>query len=110
MRFKHDAKRVKGLVDFQLYCDGIASFLGVMPPLVEVFFKKPLLWLHIMFGPFTMHQYRLHGMYANPERAEEVLLRQPLGDLLESSITASFLLTAKTLSLLGFQKFTPNNF
>ncbi len=110
MRFKSDAKRVKGLVDFQLYCDGIASFLGVMPPLMELFFKKPRVWLHIMFGPFTMHQYRLCGPYADKKRAEMVLLRQPLGDLLESTITATFLITAKFLSLLGFSKFKPNNF
>jgi hypothetical protein len=81
-----------------------------MPPLMELFFKKPLVWVHVMFGPFTMHQYRLCGPYADKKRAEMVLLRQPLGDLLESTITASFLITAKFLSLLGFSKFKPNNF
>lgn len=109
-RFRSDAKRVKGLVDFQLYCDGIAKVIGVLPPLFELFFKKPSVWLHIMFGPFTMHQYRLIGPYNHPKRAEEVILRQPLGDLLESSITASFLVLAKALSLMGFSKFKPNNF
>jgi hypothetical protein len=39
-----------------------------------------------------------------------VYKRQPLGDLLESTITASFLLTAKFLSLLGFKSFKPNSF
>jgi len=110
MRFKNDAHRVKGLVDFQLYCDGLAKIIGCMPPLRELFFKKPMVWLKIMFGPFTMHQYRLVGPYADPERAYEVYRRQPLGDLLESSITASFLLTAKVLSMLGFKRYTPNNF
>jgi len=109
-RFGYDSKRVKGLVDFQLYCDSIANIIGCMPPLRKIFFTKPWLWFKIMFGPFTMHQYRLVGPQANPERAEEVYKRQPVGDLLESSITASFLITAKFLSMLGFSKFKPNEF
>eukprot|EP00595_Chromulina_sp_UTEXLB2642_P002014 CAMPEP_0196761908 /NCGR_PEP_ID=MMETSP1095-20130614/1218_1 /TAXON_ID=96789 ORGANISM="Chromulina nebulosa, Strain UTEXLB2642" /NCGR_SAMPLE_ID=MMETSP1095 /ASSEMBLY_ACC=CAM_ASM_000446 /LENGTH=565 /DNA_ID=CAMNT_0042111989 /DNA_START=75 /DNA_END=1772 /DNA_ORIENTATION=+ len=109
-RFGYDAKRVKGLVDFQLYCDGIAKTIGVFPPLSKLFLEKPHLWWKIMFGPFTMHQYRLVGPYADPKRAEEVYNRQPLGDFLESAITASFLVTAKVLSFLGFERFTPNDF
>lgn len=109
-RFGYDAKRVKGLVDFQVYCDGLAKIMGVMPPLMHLFLTKPWLWFKIMFGPFTMHQYRLVGPQADPKRAEDVYSRQPVGDLLESTITASFLFTAKVLSLLGFSRFKPNNF
>jgi hypothetical protein len=50
------------------------------------------------------------GPYADPDRAADVYQRQPLGDLLESTITASFLLLAKFLSLLGLRTFRPNNF
>jgi dimethylaniline monooxygenase (N-oxide forming) len=110
MRFKNDAIRVKGLVDYQIYCDGLAKIIGCMPPLVELFFKKPMIWFKVMFGPFTVHQYRLVGPYADLARAEEVYKKTPVGDLLETSITLSFLLTAKFLSLLGFKRFTPNNF
>jgi dimethylaniline monooxygenase (N-oxide forming) len=109
-RFGYDAKRVKGLVDFQVYCDGLAKIMGVLPPLGQLFFSKPWLWFKIMFGPFTMHQYRLVGLYADPKRAEEVYSRTPVGDLLESTITASFLMAAKFLSILGFSRFRPNNF
>lgn len=109
-RFGYDAKRVKGLVDYQLYCDGLAELMGVMPPLWELLCTKPLLWFKIMCGPFTVHQYRLRGPHADAERAEEVLLRQPVGDLLESCITAFFLVLAKLLYLLGFERFKPNNF
>ncbi|KAJ8604717.1 hypothetical protein CTAYLR_006564 [Chrysophaeum taylorii] len=109
-RFGYDAKRVKGLVDFQLYCDDLAEQFGALPPLRRLFFTKPKIWWKIMFGPFTMHQYRLVGPYANPELAARVYSKQPVGDLLESSITATFLIMAKTLSLLGFKQFTPNNF
>jgi dimethylaniline monooxygenase (N-oxide forming) len=109
-RFGYDAKRVKGLVDFQLYCDGLAKIIGCMPPLRQLFFTNFRIWVKIMFGPFTMHQYRIVGPQADPKRAFEVLSRQPIGDFLESSITVSFLLTAKFLSLIGFKRFTPNNF
>ena len=49
---------ITGLVDFQIYCDMLATRIGCNPPLIELFFKKPSIWLKIMFGPFTMHQYR----------------------------------------------------
>jgi len=109
-RFGYDAKRVKGLVDFQLYCDDLANQFGALPPLKHLFFTKPRIWWKIMFGPFTMHQYRLVGPYANPKLAERVYAKQPVGDFLECSITAAFLLLAKILSILGFKQFTPNNF
>ena len=109
-RFGYDADRVKGLVDFQLYCDDLASQMGCFPPLRKIFFSSPSLWFKIMFGPFVMHQYLFVGPFANSQRARDVYSRTPVGDLLESSITASFLLTAKFLSILGFKQFTPNNF
>jgi dimethylaniline monooxygenase (N-oxide forming) len=107
-RFLWDAKRVKGLVDFQLYCDGIAEIMGVMPPLIILFFTDFFIWFKIMFGPFTMHQYRLVGPHSNYDRARDVYSRTPVGDFLETIITLSFLLTAKVLYMLGFEKFKPN--
>ncbi|CAM9432952.1 unnamed protein product [Discosporangium mesarthrocarpum] len=109
-RFGYDAKRITGLVDFALYCDDLGALIGASPPLWKIFFSKPKLWFSIMFGPFTMHQYRLVGPFANPEVAAKVYERQPLGDLLESSITVSFLFTAKVLSMLGFRNLKPNRF
>ena len=109
-RFGYDAKRVKGLVDFQLYTDDLAERMGCLPPLMKLFLTKPRIWWKIMFGPFTMHQYLLQGPFANPRRAALVYSKQPVGDFLECSITAAFLLTAKVLSLCGFSDFTPNNF
>lgn len=50
-RFGYDAKRVKGLVDFQIYTDDLAKEMGVLPPLRKIFFQKPKLWFAIMFGP-----------------------------------------------------------
>ena len=98
-RFGYDAKRVKGLVDFQLYCDELAAEIGALPPLTHLFFSKPMIWWKIMFSSFTMHQYRLTGPYANPEVCEPVYAKSPAGDFLECSITAAFLITAKILSI-----------
>lgn len=109
-RFGYDSKRVKGLVDFQVYCDMMASETGCLPPLWQVFWAKPKLWFKIMFSSFSMHQYRLAGPYANPRVAADVYSRMPVGDFLECSITIAFLLTAKVLSLVGFREFTPNHF
>lgn len=52
-RFGYDAKRVKGLVDFQIYTDDLAKEMGVLPPLMKIFFQKPKLWMSIMFGPVS---------------------------------------------------------
>lgn len=109
-RFGYDAKRVKGLVDFQLYTDDLAEQIGALPPLRKLFFSKPKVWYKLMFSAFTMHQYRLQGPYANPKMAEAVYEKVGVGDFLECSITAAFLVTAKVLSLVGFSDFTPNNF
>lgn len=53
-RFGYDAKRVKGLVDFQIYTDDLAKEMGVLPPLMKIFFQKPKLWMSIMFGPVRL--------------------------------------------------------
>jgi dimethylaniline monooxygenase (N-oxide forming) len=109
-RFSYDSKRVLALVDFQVYADKLAARIGCLPPLRKLFFTNFRVWFHIMLGPFTMHQYRLVGPGADPKRAEEVILRQPLGDWIESSVTITFLALAKFLSTLGFKKYAPNNF
>lgn len=71
-RFGYDSRRVKGLVDFQLYCDDLAAEMGCLPPLGTLFLRSPRLWLKIMFSAFSMHQYRLVGPRANPEAAAKV--------------------------------------
>jgi dimethylaniline monooxygenase (N-oxide forming) len=109
-RFGYDAKRVKGLVDFMLYTDDLARQTGSLPPLMKIFLSKPKLWWKMMFSSFTMHQYRLQGPYANPAVAAAVYERMPVGDFLECSIAATFLLTAKILSMIGFKDMTPNHF
>jgi dimethylaniline monooxygenase (N-oxide forming) len=110
MRFGYDSKRIKGLVDFQVYVDSLAEMIGCMPNLLELFFTKPYIWYKIMFGPFTMHQFRIYGPNSNPDRAYHVYSRQPVGNFLENMVTFSLLIVAKLLYLIGFTKFKPNSF
>jgi hypothetical protein len=77
---------------------------------MKIFLTKPKLWWKIMFSSFTMHQYRLQGPFANPAVAAAVYERMPVGDFLECSIAATFLATAKILSMIGFKDMTPNHF
>ncbi len=107
MRFGSDAAN-RGVVDFQIYLDGLARTMKVMPPINKYLLREPQLWLKLMFGPFTVHQYRLVGPDADGRTAREVYARQPLGNFLECSITAFFLITSYLLSMIGFNQFTPN--
>jgi len=109
-RFGYDAKRVKGLVDYQLYLDDLAKEMGCLPPLTRIFFSSPRLWFKVMYGPLNTLQYRFVGPFQNLDRIKEVYAKMPVGDFLECSITTVFLITAKFLSLLGFKRFQPNNF
>ena len=99
LRFKYDVIRIKSIVDYQLYCDSLAKLMNVMPDLWNIFFKSPYLWSKIMFGPLTMHQYRLTGRHSDIKRATEIILKQPYGDLLESVITAFFLIITKVINI-----------
>ena len=112
-RFADNASLVNNcntLVDFQIYCDSLAELIGCMPNLKKIFITNPYLWFKIFFGPFTMHQYRLEGPDSNIKRALDVYSRQPIGGIIESIITFTFLSISKILSFYGFKQFTPNNF
>ncbi len=107
MRFGCDAVN-KGIIDFQIYLDDLARTMRVMPPISKYALQEPRLWLKLMFGPFTVHQYRLVGPGADGNTAREVYARQPLGNFLECSITAIFLIISHFLSLMGLNTFAPN--
>jgi dimethylaniline monooxygenase (N-oxide forming) len=109
-RFNNDHNRVGTLVDYQLYCDDLAKIMGITPPIYDIFFKDPHLWLKIMLGPLTTHQYRLKGVEATPELSMETIKKYPIGDFMESTITMGCLLFSKLLYMMGFEKFKPNNF
>jgi len=81
-----------------------------MPPMNQLLLTKPWLWLKIMFGPFTVHQYRLFGPQCDPINAERAICRHPFGDMLESAITLFFLVLAKLLYSIGYDEYKPNNF
>ena len=91
-RFKYDAVRNKSIVDYQLYCDSLARLMGVMPNLQKVYLEDVYMWKKLMYGPLTMHQYRLSGIYSDIDRAIRIIKKQPYGDVLESVITSIYLL------------------
>jgi dimethylaniline monooxygenase (N-oxide forming) len=109
-RFGRDCARTKGVVDFLMYCDGLAEIMGCMPPMRKLLLTKPSTWLKIVCGPLTVHQYRFAGPCADPTRAAAVLARQPYGDLLEACIAVVFLVLANVLYTLGFKAFKPSMF
>jgi dimethylaniline monooxygenase (N-oxide forming) len=107
-RFPDDSSRLSTLVDFQIYCDSIASYIGCLPPLRELLFTDPYYFLKIMIGPLTVHQYRIVGPGKNPN-IRNIIVKAPTGDITETIITGFFLLLSYLLSFLGWRKFRPNN-
>lgn len=110
-RFGYDAKRVKGLVDFQIYTDDLAKEMGVLPPLGKLFFQKPQLWMSLMFGPVsTVHDGTVHetrdasGFVRISSRHRKASFRRALfvsgfGLLWEGVVSRVFLLCGTVLSI-----------
>nr|XP_057929034.1 flavin-containing monooxygenase 5-like [Doryrhamphus excisus]XP_057929035.1 flavin-containing monooxygenase 5-like [Doryrhamphus excisus] len=48
-------------VDYNVYMDEIAVFLGVRPNIPRLLLTDPRLALNVLFGPVTPYQYRLKG-------------------------------------------------
>ncbi len=78
MQFEHNAKRIRSLVDYFRYMDGLADEIGCKPPLVKYFFCYPLLWLQLMYGPNQATQYRLTGPGRKVKLAHKILKLLPI--------------------------------
>ncbi|XP_034438982.1 dimethylaniline monooxygenase [N-oxide-forming] 5-like isoform X2 [Hippoglossus hippoglossus] len=48
-------------VDYITYMDFMAKEVGVQPNLLALLLRDPVLWLKVVFGPFTPYQFRLAG-------------------------------------------------
>ena len=57
-----------------------------------MYLEDVYMWKKLMYGPLTMHQYRLSGIYSDIDRAIRIIKKQPYGDVLESVITSIYLL------------------
>ena len=80
-QFEHNAHRVRSLVDYHRYMDGMASLIGCEPPLWEYFFLHFRIWLRIMYGATQATQFRLRGPGSKESLAREFLMRLPVSKL-----------------------------
>lgn len=77
-QFEENARRVRSLVDYHRYMDGLAALIGCSPPLAHYFYRHPRLWLQLMYGPTQATQFRLRGPGKKTELAHEILQKLPL--------------------------------
>lgn len=77
-QFEGNAERIRSLVDYFRYMDGLAEIIGCKPPLLKYFFRHPLLWLHIVYGPTQSTQYRLTGPGSKVDLTHSILEMLPL--------------------------------
>lgn len=77
-QFGKNAKRIRSLVDYFRYMDGLADIIGCKPPLKEYFRRHPLIWLTIMYGPTQATQYRLVGPGSKKREAHKIIKQLPV--------------------------------
>ena len=77
-QFEENAERIRSLVDYHRYMNGMARILGCYPPLTKYFFFHPRLWLHLMYGPTQATQFRLRGPGKKVKLAHEIILKLPV--------------------------------
>ena len=58
----YDSKRHKLEVNWIPFMDELAIEIGVKPDLVKLFYKDPILWWNLFWGPCLPYQYRLDGI------------------------------------------------
>ena len=77
-QFGHNARRIRNLVDYHRFMDGMAALIGCEPPLVSSFFLRPRLWLRMVYGPTQATQFRLRGPGKKPRLAREIIMKIPI--------------------------------
>lgn len=77
-QFEENAERIRSLVDYHRFMNGMARLIGCYPPLWEYFFLRPGLWLHLMYGPTQATQFRLRGPGKKEKLAREIIRKLPL--------------------------------
>ncbi|KAK3277566.1 hypothetical protein CYMTET_14435 [Cymbomonas tetramitiformis] len=85
-QFQNAAKRVKGLVDYLIYMDGMAELIGCQLNfwrMCHLFLTSPVLWYSVNFSAISAVQFRLYGPDAKRKHATQALLNSmttPLPD------------------------------
>jgi len=77
-QFVGNATRIRSLVDYHGYMNGLAKIIGCYPPLTSYFFTQPRLWLHLMYGPTQATQFRLRGPGKKVKMAREIISQLPI--------------------------------
>ena len=77
-QFEHSAHRIRSLVDYHIYIDGLADLIQCKPPLWKYFFLHPRIWLRIMYGATQATQFRLRGPGNKEALAQEILMKLPV--------------------------------
>lgn len=77
-QFEENARRIRSLVDYHGYMNGMAKIIGCYPPLFSYFFLHPRLWFHLMYGPTQATQFRLRGPGKKVKLAREIIRKLPI--------------------------------
>ena len=78
VQFEENANRIRSLVDYHRYMDGLARIIGCSPPLFQYFLRHPKLWLHLMYGPTQATQFRLKGPGKKIKLSQEIIYKLPI--------------------------------
>lgn len=60
-------------VDYAYFMDELAIQVGVKPDLISTFCQEPILWYHLVFGPYLPYQFRLRGSFPWPGAKKAIL-------------------------------------
>lgn len=77
-QFEGNCERIRSLVDYHYYMNGMSKIIGCYPPIVKYFFTNPKLWLHLMYGPTQATQFRLKGPGKKVKLAKEIIYKLPI--------------------------------
>ena len=77
-QFEGNCDRIRSLVDYYRYMNGMAKLIGCYPPIKRYFFTNPKLWMHIMYGPTQATQFRLRGPGKKVKLAKEIIYKLPI--------------------------------
>jgi thioredoxin reductase len=101
---------ITATVDYQLYLNELAGYVGCRPQLLQLL-GHPKLLFAVLFGPFASFQYRLHGDSPNWEAAMKVVGDLPPYPIERVVRDIGLLLLVKPwfvlLGKLGFKRFEP---
>lgn len=77
-QFEGNAERIRSLVDYHNYMNGMANIIGCRPAITRYLFTNPKLWLHVMYGPTQATQFRLIGPGKKVKLAKDIIYKLPI--------------------------------